>query len=320
MKEISDNGLRIFFAAVFPPVAGTILTALGAIVIKDYGWTLFVLLPVFLGLSSTLIYSANGDKTYWKCLLIALLTIPVIGFAIMLFAIEGLICLAMALPLAVPLIAIGVAIGWVIKSRLRDSRAGLGLQVLLFVAMPFLMGFEASDRSTPTVHQVVTTVEVDAPIEIVWKNVVEFSEIDAAPEGVLRLGFAYPINARIDGTGVGAVRYCNFNTGPFVEPITAWQEPHLLAFDVVEQPAPMIELTPYKHLHAAHLEYLRSQRGQFRLSRNGDKTTVEGTTFYTHDIAPDAYWKQFSDRIIQQIHLRVLNHIKSVAESEAGRR
>ena len=77
----------------------------------------------------------------------------------------------------------------------------------------------------------------------------------------------------------------------------------------------MIETSPYEHLHAAHLDYLRSQRGQFRLFEMNGKTIVEGTTFYTHDIAPDIYWKLFSDEIIHQIHMRVLNHIKQVAEN-----
>jgi hypothetical protein len=184
----------------------------------------------------------------------------------------------------------------------------------MVLLLPFTFGFEVSTRSQPTLHRVVTTVEIDAPIEKVWKNVIEFPQIDAEPEGVLRLGFAYPINARIDGSGVGAVRYCNFNTGPFVEPITTWQEPNLLAFDVREQPVPMTETSPYNNLHTAHLEYIRSQKGQFRLYEKDGKTVVEGTTWYTHDIAPDVYWNLFSDEIIHQIHLRVLNHIKEVSE------
>ena len=318
MKPDTTSVPRVIAAATIPPIAGTLIVYLGAAIFQQYGWTLFVLLPVFLGFTSSLIYAPLGDKSFWKCLLVGLLSIVTIGIAIMAVAIEGLICLAMAAPLAVPLIALGTLFGWLLTSVLRDHRSGAILSLLIFALMPCSMGFEASTKSQPTAHQVVTTIEVDAQIETVWKNVVAFPQIDEEPTGLLRLGFAYPINARIEGEGVGAIRYCNFNTGPFVEPITKWEEPNLLAFDVVEQPAPMVELTPYKDLHAAHLEYLRSQRGQFRLYRNGDKTIIEGTTFYTHDIAPDMYWKQFSDRIIQQIHLRVLNHIKTVAEKKAG--
>ena len=70
----------------------------------------------------------------------------------------------------------------------------------------------------------MTVVEIDAPPEAVWPNVVAFSALRAA--GVaLPLGIAYPLRATISGRGVGAVRRCEFSTGAFVEPITVWDEP-----------------------------------------------------------------------------------------------
>jgi hypothetical protein len=245
---------------------------------------------------------------------VSLSSLVTIGAFLVFFAIEGLICLVMALPLAVPMMAIGAFVAYGVIRQWINNKNATAISAVLFLLLPVFMGFEAADNSKPTLHSVSTTVEIDAPIDVVWKNVVTFSKIDKEPEGILNLGFAYPIDAHIEGEGVGAVRYCNFTTGPFVEPITVWQEPNLLTFDVVEQPAPMVELTPYKEIHAAHLQYIRSQKGQFRLYEKDGKTVVEGTTFYTHDIAPDAYWKLLSDEIISKIHLRVLTHIKEVSE------
>jgi hypothetical protein len=304
---------------IVSPVVATAIVFLGAVLLGQYSWVLFILLPVGIGVVSTVIYNADSDKSYLQALLVALCSIFFVGIVIMALAIEGLICLVMALPLAIPGIAIGVLIGWLLTRQNINAPRNIGLSMLLFAAMPLLMGFEASTTSTPTVHKVISTVEVDAPIDVVWKNVIEFPEIDSKPEGILTLGFAYPINAKIHGTGVGAIRHCNFNTGPFVEPITAWDAPNLLAFDVAEQPAPMTELSFYDNVHAAHLDYIKSQKGQFRLYERDGKTLVEGTTFYTHDIAPDVYWQLFSDEIIHQIHLRVLTHIKQVSEDEANR-
>jgi hypothetical protein len=315
MTNDAWNGLRIAAAMIIPTAIGTALVYLAAVVFQDYGWTLFILHPIFLGFTSTIIYSPKGTKGLGKCLLVSLGSIVVIGILIMVTAIEGLVCLLMVLPLAVPLIAIGSAIAWIITRQIGRSFFATLASICMVITMPFLLGFETSAKSTPTVHQVVSTIEIDAPIEKVWRVVIAFPEIEQEPEGILRLGFAYPISADIQGTGPGATRHCNFNTGTFVEPITTWQEPNLLAFDVKEQPASMIETSPYEHLHAAHLDYLRSQRGQFRLFEKDGKTIVEGTTFYTHDIAPDIYWRLFSDEIIHQIHMRVLNHIKRVSES-----
>src|SRR6185436_19561820 len=108
-----------------------------------------------------------------------------------------------------------------------------------------------------------------------------------------RQGIAYPVRARIDGRGVGAVRHCEFSTGAFVEPITAWEEPSRLAFDVTSQPPPMTEWSPYQDLHPPHLDStIRSRRGEFRLiALPGGRTRLEGRTWYTLSLYPQLYWR-----------------------------
>jgi hypothetical protein len=83
-------------------------------------------------------------------------------------------------------------------------------------------------------------------------------------EGVVCLFIADPMRATLDGEGVGAVRHCVFSTGAFVEPITAWDPPRRLAFEVTAQPAPLQEWTPWRRVAPAHLDgYLRSERGEW---------------------------------------------------------
>ena len=307
--ETENNWQRFTLAMLVPVLTGFASVGMAVIYYREYGFFVFVALPVYLGFLSTALYGKSGmGRVLSNTFFVLLFT----SIPILVFALEGAICLAMAFPLAFGLAFVGSVLGMLTWDIGRKS---IGIAPLLFLILtPFLLNFEASHKSAPTVHRVVSVVEINAPIETVWRNVIAFPEIETPPEGTLRLGFAYPINARIEGAGVGAIRRCNFNTGAFVEPITVWDEPHLLAFDVKEQPAPMTELSPYHNLQAAHLEYIKSQRGQFRLYEKDGKTIVEGTTFYTHDIAPDFYWNLFSDEIIHRIHLRVLNHIKEVSE------
>ncbi len=302
--------LKKFSLAMGVSVAtGMAAVGMATIYFKEYGFYVFVLLPVYLGFSVTMLYGRSTKaRVFGNTFLVLLfMCLPLIVFAV-----EGLICLIMAFPLAYFLALIGALLG--MGTWNSGKNIGKFVPVIFLVISPFLLGFESSHKSAPTVHKVVSTVEINAPIEKVWQNVVAFPQIEDAPEGILKLGFAYPINAKIEGRGAGAIRFCNFNTGAFVEPVTDWQEPNLLAFDVKEQPAPMTEMSFYENLHTAHLEYIKSERGQFRLYDKDGKTIVEGTTFYTHDIAPDFYWNLFSEEIIHRIHLRVLNHIKKVSE------
>lgn len=133
---------------------------------------------------------------------------------------------------------------------------------------------------------------------------------------MFRAGIAYPTSAKIVGSGPGAVRYCRFSTGDFVEPITVWDENRLLAFDVSSQPQAMRELSLWRITppHLGH-NYMRSRRGQFRLVALGDhRTLLEGTTWYQNYFWPQAYWREWSDGIVHRIHMRVLQHVKQQAE------
>jgi hypothetical protein len=81
----------------------------------------------------------------------------------------------------------------------------------------------------------------------------------------------------------------------------------------------MKELSPYESIYAPHLESgLRSRAGEFRLiALPGGRTRLEGSTWYRLGIHPDAYWRVYSDAIIHRIHLRVLEHIKRLAEQSS---
>jgi hypothetical protein len=173
-------------------------------------------------------------------------------------------------------------------------------------------------NAAPPIFEVHSAIEIAAAPETVWKYVVSFSDLPEPREWYFRLGLAYPERAHIEGSGAGAVRYCEFSTGPFVEPIQVWDQPHLLRFRVTQNPAPMHEWSPYTRLLPKHLHgYLVSKQGQFLLTPlpNGH-TLLEGTTWYQHGLWPAEYWRWWSDAIIHRIHMRVLTHIRTLAEAD----
>lgn len=128
--------------------------------------------------------------------------------------------------------------------------------------LPGLVAFEQTVPYTAPVRQVTTKVEIQAPIQTIWDTVIAFPEIKVPPTGLFAIGIAYPIQARIDGCGVGAVRHCVFSTGSFVEPISAWEPPTLLAFDVAEVPPPLREISIYGAIETPHLAgHMVSKKG-----------------------------------------------------------
>ncbi len=143
---------------------------------------------------------------------------------------------------------LGVLLGRAILSSTVMGRRAASSALLAF--MPLFMGFESGAGPGASVFEIKTEVTIRAPREKVWKEVVAFSRLPEPEEAMFKLGIAYPTHATITGQGVGAVRECHFSTGTFVEPITAWDAPALLAFNVARQPEPMLEMSPYRHVHA----------------------------------------------------------------------
>ncbi len=306
------RALVAIFASV--TVAG-LLMIWGTHVMEQYGIALFVLSPIMIGLLPAVLYAQGRTISMGRSMALAFISLGVLVLGLFLMAVEGVLCLVMAAPLSLLLTGIGGAIGYSLATK--APRHGPAAMTLLLVAIPSTTVLEQTQAQHP-MQEVTTSVVIDAELQEVWDIVIAFPDLDEPTEWLFRAGIAYPISAEIDGLGVGAIRRCNFSTGSFVEPITAWEEPTLLAFDVAVNPAPMNELS-FWDINAPHLhDYFVSKKGQFKLSTLPDgRTRLEGTTWYQHHIKPDFYWSLWSEFIIHRIHQRVLEHIKVNAEARA---
>lgn len=306
-----DDETRKWVSIGITIIIAGLLAIWGIYGIGKYGIALFLFTPLFIGAAPTILYGLKKDislKQAWK---IGVLTLSIFTLVLIMCAIEGVICIVMAIPIALLLTWIGCAIGWGIVDNSPDN--GPSALLLLAFIIPALGFVEKGDNYRLT--SVVTSIDINASLQDVWKNVVAFPMLDEPTEFIFKTGIAYPIDATIEGIGVGAIRHCNFTTGSFVEPITVWDEPNLLRFDVKDQPAPMKEIS-FWDIDAPHLhDYFVSTQGQFKLIALADgKTRLEGTTWYYHKIQPAFYWRLWSNYIIHKIHERVLKHIKVNSE------
>ena len=297
-----------------PCIIGWAFTFLATNVLRDYGFGLFVWLPMVLGATSVLILAYKNSIARKTLRNNAYLTLLIFCIGLLFFAWEGIICLLMAAPIGFLFTYLGFLIGYVLsKSKMNNSTPTA--MILLMISVPTFMAFEDNIKTPDDLHSVTTSIEINASPESVWKNVISFPQLKDPTEFIFKTGIAYPINATIKGQGIGAVRHCNFSTGSFVEPITVWEEPKLLKFSVDEQPEPMKEISFYE-IHPTHLHgYWVSKQGQFKLTAlpNGH-TLLAGTTWYVNNIKPNIYWTIWSDYIVHKIHQRVLEHIKAKAE------
>jgi uncharacterized membrane protein YhaH (DUF805 family) len=308
-----DDRLTSAMLGVAASLAITLVTVgIGVYLRRSYSTGLFLGVPFTIGYISSYIYNYSHPRPAGQSIILALASVSIAAGALMLFALEGAVCTLMALPIALAIAFPGAVLGRIVARR--------GLQVSVGAAMafvvPLFVGIEP--RAKPAVHEVVTVVEIAAAPEVVWRHVVSFPDLPPPTELLFRAGVAAPTRARIEGRGVGAMRYCDFTTGSFVEPITAWDENRVLAFDITQQAPPMTEWSPYRDVHPPHLDgYFRATHGEFRLTPlPGGRTRLEGRTAFVVDMFPQRYWTPLAGRIVAAIHERVLRRIAALAEEE----
>lgn len=272
-------------------------------------------LPVIVSFLAAFCHCYRTQRSFGSAYGTAVLSLLALGGLILITALDGLICLLMALPLALLVGLAGAALGR-LAGHAATRRLASVTPLILCLLFPCLVAFEDSTSEAAPLRAVTTSIPIRATPQRVWDVVVAFPRISVAPDGIFRCGIACPVEAHIDGVGVGATRHCTFTTGSFVEPITAWRPGELLAFDVTSSPAPMEEFSLYDHVEPPHLHgHMQSRRGQFRIIPIADGVFLEGTTWYSHQMWPQWYWGPVTDQIIHRIHDRVLTHIRATSEN-----
>ena len=304
-------------AVVVSALVGVGLVLVGIYFVRQYGWAVFVLTPFVMGFVSASLVSYHRQATMARCALAGSLAVVTAGLGFLALGAEGLICLLMAIPIAVPVAFFGALVAFlVLRSRRGAVPAALGM---ILCAAPLLLTVEPELLGTPVPYAVRTATEIQAAPATVWAHLIEFEPI-AAPldTWLFRAGVAYPISARLAGKGVGALRICEFSTGRFVETIRQWDEGRELMFTVDEAPPVLRELTPYEHVDPPHLQgYFLPESADFKLvALTSGRTRLEGASVYRNRMRPSIYWRLWSDAIVRRVHRRVFEHIKQLAETD----
>ena len=115
----------VLIAVVGGVLAGVGLTlasvALGTLVFGTYGYALFMLTPFVIGVITGYLANRKGDIGDWPTALSVMAAIALGGIALVFVALEGIVCILMAAPLAIGLALAGGVLGHHIALRAKKS-------------------------------------------------------------------------------------------------------------------------------------------------------------------------------------------------------
>lgn len=289
-------------------------------VLGTYGWTMFFALPFVMGYLAVWVHTRTQPRNFLDVLAVISWCVVLCGAGLVAIAIEGLMCMIMAAPIAWVLALAGGCVAYTIHNKQKEPYGDTYALGVVLLSLPFLFGVEHVAPPPVPRFQVRTSIEITAPPDVVWKRIISFPALPPPTEWPFRYaGVAYPIDARISGEGLTADRECRFSTGSFKEPILAWEPGKHFAFGIADEPLLMTETSPYGQIHVRHLDDhdFQPERADFVLVPlpNG-RTRLEGTTTYRNKMWPGMYWRIWTDAIVHNIHRRVFEHVKMLAESD----
>ncbi|HKQ98033.1 MAG TPA: hypothetical protein VJV75_09165 [Candidatus Polarisedimenticolia bacterium] len=225
---------------------------------------------------------------------------------------EGAICVVMAAPAGLILSSIG---GWLVILVRRFSRK-IAPAVL---ALPFvLIPLESRWEPAPQIRVVESRLDVAASRETVWAQIREVPPIGVEEQGTTlfnRIGFPRPVEARLFGEGVGAVRHATFERGVlFIERVTLWQEGARLAFTIHADSVNIPPSTLDEHVTIGG-RYFDVLDGEYRLEDlPSGGTRVHLTSHHRLSTTMTLYAGLWTDAVMQSIQSRILEVIRDRSE------
>ena len=138
-----------------------------------YGWTIFALCPVLLGGLASWVFR---PETWAGALGSGVLGVMAPLCFVFFTGSDGLICIAMALPLTLPL---GILGSWLVYQARDSDLARPGIATFLLLS-PASITWDIT--APPPVFDVQSAIEIAAAPEQVWKHVVTFSELPEPDE------------------------------------------------------------------------------------------------------------------------------------------
>lgn len=268
-----------------------------------------ILMPMAIGSLTAALYDPLAQRPFGKTFNAILIILLIFTFLTVIFFGEGVICIAMALPVFLPAAAFGAYLTrlWVEARQRRNTTISLALLPLVVLPFDWII-------SWPThFGEVTSTIEIAAPADIVWQNTINIPDLD--PEG-LKWTFSHnvlhmpkPLDARMKGEGVGAVRYLKWHQGVhFREIVTEWDQDRHLAWTFGFDPD-SIPPTIDAHINV-NGPNLALVSGEYTLEPlpNG-KTRLTLTTRYRVSTPLNAYLNLWGHLLLNDFHTVVLDEI-----------
>ncbi len=267
--------------------------------------------PFVIGFLACFVADPDRNWRLWKFLLFPWVPSTLALGGALLLAWEGIICIFLWLPLFLGLASCGGLCAWLFRLIPPSSRQDNFAITLLALAPLLVTPVEMRFSSPQDLRIIHTQIEIQADPTTIWNEIKEvraIQEREHSPALVHAIGFPRPIEARLIGEGIGAVRHATFEGGVlFVETITRWQPNEDLAFSIKADPTPAATLDQHVTVGGPYFDVLN---GDYHIEVLGPRRCILHLKS-THRLSTrfNSYAGLWTDMIMRDIQDYILNII-----------
>lgn len=267
---------------------------------EGMGEVLFVLVPIAAGFSIAMI--SRGASSAAAAAFLAVLCSLTILIAT---GKEGGLCAALAFPIILAGLAIGLVIGiavgallrWLSLDRRENQTTTMGV-LLVTIPLMILAGdqVERPLLEHPRIDVIQNSITVNVPPVRVWEDILSIDNVQASKPLLMYIGLPIPERCTLQGQGVGAKRTCYFNSGYIEETITGWNPPYYMGLTIDRT-----------HMPGRH--WLGFESAEYRLQGNGTSTILTRTTTISSHLLPRWYWRPLERLGVESEHRYILQDV-----------
>ena len=252
-----------------------------------YGFSFFVFLPFILGY-------ILGKSVVKRASLIGLIFSLLAFFALLIAgALEGMVCILMALPLVIAAMFIGVAIRNFISRDKNDTQPDNPIKksiLPLFIFLGVSFGEKQLTKNNKEINLVKTEIILPYSSIEVYESLKSFDTLIADKPFLMKLDLPIPTKCILEKDEVGGLRTCYFSGGTITERITELEKAKIIRMDVIDH-----NLPGRKWLGFNEAIYYFDKLGQ-------DSCKLTRITTYTSELMPRFYWQPLEKIGISQEH------------------
>ena len=285
---------RLFIAAIATFLLCTLGFTLFHFELVGLGYTFFIVVPLCIGYSL-------GIKLDWGISLViaVMMGLTLFFFLLLTAGFEGLVCVIMLLPIFIPVVLIGILIGYNLRKRSlkTDKKNIIKISLYPLIVLLFSGGIEHFFSNKFENAKVESTIYLPYEASTVYDFIKSVDTLAGKRSLLMNLGLSVPQKCVLEKEEIGAKRTCYFENGTIEEKVTDIKRGEYIKMKVTNY-----NLPGFKWLKFDDAIYLFDQKG--------DSTKLTRITTYQSQLKPRIYWEFWERQAIEAQHEYVLNDLK----------